>query len=265
MSYPINSPVTFVSTTNGDTLDFNAVVGGASPQNVITEFVTSTAGDIIYQSGAPSQLDRLPVGSNGSLMTVAAGLPSYLAIGTNGQLLTVSGGAPVWTSNPISTSTAFLANGTAALATVASGSTWVTVSGTVVTWNDSTTPAHDAGGLFNTTTGEYSPGVAGLYNIRANVAFAGRNTGNGSIAGRSAIRQARLQVIAGTNSGLTLCFAESQTQASNLNPTQLVCPGMNYSLAADDVVVLQVRHDATIALNLIVTAGSLIYSANRIA
>ena len=94
----------------------------------------TTAGDMI-DAGTGGTPERLPIGSNGQVLTVSAGAPAWeaapgfanpmtaagdlidggtggtpqrLAIGSNGQVLTVSGGAPAWEAaagftNPMTT------------------------------------------------------------------------------------------------------------------------------------------------------------------
>jgi len=83
------------------------------------------AGDIIYEATSPPLATRLPIGTTGQVLTVAAGLPRWstlatgfvspmstggdiiyetvsppiaarLPIGTTGQVLTVAGGVPAW-------------------------------------------------------------------------------------------------------------------------------------------------------------------------
>lgn len=87
----------------------------------------TTLGDLAYSSATANTNTRLGVGSNGQVLTVAAGVPSWatpaaagmtnpmtttgdtiysssgstparLAIGTTGQVLTVAGGVPTWAS-----------------------------------------------------------------------------------------------------------------------------------------------------------------------
>lgn len=65
---------------------------GAIPLSTVT-----TAGDLIVANGNAS-VTRLGIGANGSIPRVASGALGYLPVGTNGQVLTVSGGAPTWSS-----------------------------------------------------------------------------------------------------------------------------------------------------------------------
>ena len=62
---------------------------------LIPKSTVTTAGDLIVADGA-SSVTRLGVGTDGSLVTVAAGSPAYLAPGTDDQVLTLASGAPVW-------------------------------------------------------------------------------------------------------------------------------------------------------------------------
>ena len=84
---------------------------------------STTLGDIEYRSSTANTNTRLPIGSSGQVLTVAAGVPSWanaftnpltttgdviysssgstparLGIGSTGNVLTVSGGLPVWSA-----------------------------------------------------------------------------------------------------------------------------------------------------------------------
>jgi len=84
---------------------------------------STTLGDIEYRSSTANTNTRLPIGSSGQVLTVAAGVPSWangfsnpltttgdiiysssgttparLGIGSTGNVLTVSGGVPVWSA-----------------------------------------------------------------------------------------------------------------------------------------------------------------------
>lgn len=231
-AYPISSPVEFVNTTAADTLNFNADGPAVGAENHIENFVVTTAGDLLYRaSGGSNLLERL-------------------AIGTAGQVLTVVGGLPAWaTPTPGSTSETFLATASAAAGTVAASATYTDVDSALVTWDDSTAPNHDAGANFTPGTGVFVVPATGIYTISASVSFDGNNTGtSGTITGRRAIRQARIQKTNAT--AYTVAFAERQPNAFNSNPTQLYMVAANASLTAGDTLVLQVRHDASTALGL---------------
>jgi hypothetical protein len=154
--------------------------------------------------------------------------------------------SPAWVDpSPGSTGNTFLAEGTGTGAGITAGSAWVTISATELTWNNSTSPNHDAGSVFAPATGVFTIPSDGVYSLSASVALAGNSTGNGSggIPGRRAVRQARLLKSNGTPA--TLAFKSEQAQPSNLNPTQLSLVVASTSLLSGDTVVLQVRHDAT--------------------
>ena len=84
---------------------------------------STTLGDIEYRSSTANTNTRLPIGSSGQVLTVAAGVPSWaaafanpltttgdtiysssgstparLGIGSTGQVLTVAGGVPTWSA-----------------------------------------------------------------------------------------------------------------------------------------------------------------------
>lgn len=65
---------------------------GAIPKSTVT-----TAGDLIVADGSAS-VTRLGIGANGSIPRVDSGALGYLPVGTDGQILTVSSGAPTWTT-----------------------------------------------------------------------------------------------------------------------------------------------------------------------
>lgn len=158
---------------------------------------------------------------------------------------------------PGSASETFLAEATAATASaVAAGSTWVTVDSSIITWNDSTLPNHDAGGIFTPATGIFAVPSTGIYSMSASIAFEGNSSGNGGggISGRRAIRQARVR---NTTTGATMTFGEIQAQASNLNPSLIKLVVANVSVTAADSLVIQVRHDANISLALSVDEDGL--------
>jgi hypothetical protein len=157
---------------------------------------------------------------------------------------------PAWTSlSPISTSSTFLAEGTVVGSAIAAGSTWVTISSTQLTWDDSTLPNSDAGNNFDITTGEFTVSSTGVYTISASITFQGNATGNGGggITGRRAIRQAR---IFNTTTASSMAFKSEQAQSNNENPTQISLVVAAVSLTLSDVLVLQARHDASSSITL---------------
>ena len=112
----------------------------------------TTLGDLAYSSATANTNTRLPIGTNGQVLGVVAGVPAWttdasgmtnpmtttgdtiysssgstparLGIGTTGQILTVAGGIPSW-ATPTATAESFASLGSAAL----TGATTVTVSG----------------------------------------------------------------------------------------------------------------------------------------
>jgi hypothetical protein len=205
--------------------DFGAVNGG-------TDTVTVTNADTGFVA-APS---------DGSLPPVAAFVYAQPTPG--------SSALPSWEeTSPGSTGNTFLAEGTLAGAVMAAGSTWVTIASTQLTWDKLNTPNHDAGGVFTESSGIFLVPSAGVYSLSASVTLAGNSSGNGGggIPGRRAVRQARIY---NTFTAATLAFKSEQAQASNLNPTQLSLVVASTSLALNDTVVLQVRHDASSSIAL---------------
>ena len=68
----------------------NQVVAGVLGQS------GAAKGDILYMLSAagPNTLKNLAVGSNGSVLSAASGVPAYTAAGTSGQLLQSAGSSP---------------------------------------------------------------------------------------------------------------------------------------------------------------------------
>lgn len=391
-AYPISSPVEFTNTSAGDTLIFNALGFSTPTKNLISDFVVTNPGDLLFRegTGTSNTLERLGIGSTGEVLTVTGtavaqiqdvttvadiadsldgtyfllnspteahyfwistsggsatdpglGVPVPADLLLNDQLKTshivsittgdtavavagvldgvISGlsdfntllaaplitvtntinGAcdtavdgttatgfvipaattagvsalPAWAPpTPGSALDTFLAEATVAVATsIAAGSTWVTVDSSIVTWDDSTLPNHDAGGNFTPGTGVFSVPSTGIYALSCNIAFEGNNSGNGGggITGRRAVRQARIR---NTTTGATMAFGEQQARPVNLDPTQINMVVAAISVTAGDVLVVQVRHDARVNLALSVnedgtpTQGPATYfSATRIA
>ena len=90
-----------VMTTTGDLVRYNAgtrqrlgigstnqalsVVGGLPAWKTLTlaDSVLTTAGDVLYENNTP-ELARLPKGTDGDVLTLASGLPSWSAVGGGG-------------------------------------------------------------------------------------------------------------------------------------------------------------------------------------
>lgn len=194
--------------------------------------------------------------------------PTGFTIGT-----TTSGSSPMpaWSpAAPGSPDQSFMATGNTPVATaIASGATWVDVDDNVITWDTSAVPNHDDGSNFTTATGAFTVPATGIYTISCALSFEGNNTGvPATIAGRRAVRQARVR---NTSDNSTVAFGEAQAQASELNPTQVNIGSAGALLTVGDVVVVQARHDASVALalNAIESTGSgapaIVFSAARIA
>jgi hypothetical protein len=145
-------------------------------------------------------------------------------------------------------------NSAAAASSVAAGATWVTLSNTTdtnVVWSTAVFGGHDAGALFTVATGIFLVPNAGtqIWQLSAVVEFEGNNSGNGGggIPGRRAVRQIR---IFNTTTAGSLAEGESQANGSNDNNTQIVTASACVSVTGGDSIVLQVRHDANVALDM---------------
>jgi hypothetical protein len=230
MAYHISTPTTFDNTTIGDLITFNASGPIANTGAQISSFVCSLSGDMLYRSATANVLERLAIGTTGQVLQVVGGLPSWQTatgpMGTNSFAVSAS------------------ADGTA----VPTGVTFQTLTSTQVTWDNATSGNHDAGAMFNTTTGIFTVPATGTYLISAGVRFAGNNTGTGSIAGKIGIRQARVfnTTVASTNP--VYLFNDAQANASNTNSTSVILGPVAVTLTATNTFALQVRHDAAVAL-----------------
>lgn len=235
MSYQINAPVTFAHTNTGvpDNIDFQA--GGASDttQNHIVNFVTTTAGDMLYRDVTSNALERLPVGSNG-------------------QVLLSNGTIPVWGSAVSTTSAVFTAYVSASIAGIPTSRTggtnsnaWFVLNNTYVTW-DTTSPGTDADSVFSVSAGTFTALSAGTYKLNCQVTFdsgVGVNSGAGitsSIPNGVSIRQ--IQLFNNTTSTV-LATATAQASASNSNQTVITLSSVDVPLALGNTVVIRVRHD----------------------
>ena len=394
-AYPISSPVEFTNTSAGDSLNFNADGPSAATKSQISNFVTSSPGDILYRQtdGTGNLLEKLTIGSTGEVLQVtgtpiaeistvttvadtagslnntyfllnspttayyfwydvsgggtdpgtvspipadlfindslktgvtvaittgdsassvatttdgvisglsdfgtvlaaplititnaAVGAADDAADGTSATGFTIAtttpgvSSAPVWGAVPTSVSTeTFHAVATVQGAnTVSAGSAWVALSPAAgagpVTWDDSTTPNHDAGTSFDTTTGIFTVPTTGIWQISSSVQFEGNATGNrgGGITGRRAVRQARYRK--SNANAFTVTCEEYEAQASANNPTMVSLSSACVSLTSSDTVRVEVRHDANTSIQILseedgtpTTGPSTYFSAHRFA
>jgi len=246
MSYPISAPVTFEPIAGAE-LDFQAVVG----QNEITNFVATTAGDMLYRkTGANNYLTRLPIGNPGDVLQPVGGVPAWTsAISNLSQgvfAVTVSGSVA---GIPTSQSGGGGAN----------PGVWFTLNNTYVTWNDITAPANDPDGCFTPATGVYAVPATGTYNFAVQVTFdsgPGVNAGNG-ISGFPpdglSVRQIQIYNV---TTATVLAVGITQNASSNTNQTVVVLASENVPAATSDNIVIRVRHDRSAANTVTIGATS---------
>ena len=236
MSYSINAPVTLENTNANDVIDFQADGPATGVLNKVNNFVTTTAGDMLYRAaGGNNYIERLP-------------------IGTSGQILTVSGGIPAWSTNVATTSsfTARVSGSVAGIPTSRNGGAnsgvWFNLDNTYVTWSTAA-PGFDSGSVFTASSGRFTAPSAGTYEFSALVSFdsgGGVNSGSGLPAaplpsGR-ACRQ--VQLYSPTLGGGTIISTSAkQNDGSNNNITTVPVPKIEIVLGAGDIVLLRVRHD----------------------
>lgn len=239
MSYPINAPVDFVNSNGGtDTLNFEADGPATNLLNKIENFVTTTAGDMLYRdTGANNYLERLP-------------------IGTANQVLISNGTKPVWSGSIApsgqGTFTAYVTGSVVGIPTSRNGGAnpgaWFSLSNTYVTWSTAV-PGNNPDAAFTTATGLFTAPSAGYYSFDAVVTFdSGNNTNSGSglpalsLPRGTSVRQA--QIYSPTlGGGTAIATVVRQAEPSNSNCTSVSISATNVLLAAADTVVIRVRHD----------------------
>lgn len=234
MSYPISAPVTFDNTNNGDELDFNAQSGVAS-QNVIKDFVTTTAGDLLYRKdGADNYLERLAIGTEGQLLTVALGLPAWkddASVGTQA----------VFHAQVTSSVVAFPTSKTGGAAV----DVWNSMTNSYVTWNAVVDPDN----VFSVANGTFTAPATGIYSLSAQVTVdsgAGTNTGVGmgaSVGGGPSGKAARQIRLYNSTTATVIGISTTQAAGSNDNQAVVALSVANVDLNSGDEVVLQFRHD----------------------
>jgi hypothetical protein len=240
MAYPINAPIDFVNTNVNDVLDFQSDGPAAGVLNKVNNFVTTTAGDIVYRAaGGNNYIERLPIGSSGQILTVAGGLPS-------------------WSSAPGTTSS-FTARVTASVAGIptsrnggANSGVWFNLDNTYVTWSTAA-PGYDPSAVFTVAGGLFTAPSAGTYDFSALVSF---DSGIGVTAGSGlpaaplpsgrAIRQVQLYSPT-LGGGTIIATGVEQVKGSNQNITEVAIPRVGVVLGAGDTLLIRVRHDRNAA------------------
>ena len=234
LSFPINTPTSFVNTLPTNEIDFQSGGPAGVVLNKALNFVVTTTGDMLYRAtGAHNYLERLP-------------------IGTVGQFLTSNGATPVWTSFSSSSITftsyvsSFVAGIPTSAATGATPGVWYPLNNSYVDWSTSF-PGNNADGVFDTVTGLFTAPANGYYSFNCAVTFdsgAGVNGGAGlpaSLPSGIAIRQVQLYTSSG--GGAILATASRQVEASDFNSTVVTIASEVVLLTAGDTVGINVRHD----------------------
>lgn len=244
-AYPLSTPIEFTKGGVADTIDFNA----NDTSNTVINFVTDQPGDLLVRAkGMDNKLGRLPIGSEGQVLQVSAGMPMWsdpekatpVVDKSITVLTTLQASAPipagVWTKLSMETEAPTDAQG------------WISH---ICCRNVIATPIID---------GKFIAPDKGMYNISASVSFTGDASGTGCIPNRVCVRQARLMVHHThhhtSNVDRVLSMQERQPSSYSGNPTQLTFPHICVKLHKDDEVYVEVCHDASTTLKLDTTPGS---------
>lgn len=235
LSYPINTPVTFVNTNPTNEINFQSGGPASGVLNKALNFVVTTGGDILYRATGPNNyLERL-------------------AIGSVGQFLISDGTKPVWSTTPASSSlfTSYVVASVTGIPTSRVTGTWYPLDNTYVTWS-TVFPGNNPDGVFDIPSGLFTAPDPGYYSFDVAITFdsgTGVNAGSGLPAlplpsGR-AIRQ--VQVFTSSGGGTILATVTRQVEGSNSNCTTVIIAAEGVLLAMGDTVGIQVRHDRNAA------------------
>lgn len=197
MSYIINGPV--IVGDNGQ----NTTIRG----NLFTPNLTNATGDLIYCSnGGTGALSKLAATTNGFVLTLAAGLPSWAAAANS-------------STTPLSFSA--FKSGTQAIVTGAGATTTTQIT----TWSTASPGFDGTGGQF--ATSNFTPTVTGTYLFTAGVSFT--DTGNSG---------SRSILIRDTTAAATLASRQFQpTPDIAINQQVDICVAL--TLTATNVIQLQ--------------------------
>lgn len=246
MSYTINAPIDFANTNaTGDVLNFYAITDDSGPltnNNAVRNFVVGATGDMLFR-GHTGENDL-----------------SRLAIGPTGYIITSNGTVPEWSQSKTSQGvfTAYITGSVAGIPTSRTGGgggttgPWRTLDNTYVTWSTAP-PGNDADSVFTTSSGKFTVGVTGFYELNAQITFdfgSGVNSGAGitgptaSLPYGNAVRQVRLYNLTNTT---VLSAISVQNSGSNDNNTTCNLNAVTVELNAGDEIILDVRHDRTVS------------------
>lgn len=212
MSYIIDGP-SIIGTTGLQVLIHGPVTLGDSTQNttlqgsVFTPTLTTGTGDIVYCSnGGTGALTRLGAGSNGQVLTLASGIPSWA---------TPSGGG--------TTNLSFSAfkSGTQAITVAASTTTTTQITG----WSTASPGFDGTGGQF--ASNAFTPTVTGTYLFNINLSFT--DTSNSG---------SRTILIRNTTTATTLASRQFQP-TPDVNIHQETSINIPLALTASNVIQLQ--------------------------
>lgn len=221
---------------SGDYITFN--------DKTIKDFVTTTAGDIIYGANA-TDLARLGIGTAGQFLSVVGGLPSWVTLASQGPL-----------GSAISTGDA----GT----TFAANTAWTTLTSDITSF-DVTSAGGVADDAFHFTGGYFECPATGVYEFCASIVYDANNSCGGAtiIAPPigTCVRQIRL---AATGGASVYAAASVQAEPYNGNPTRVSIENCKIALVPNDIVNLDGRHDASVALGVVGASGQSYFSVSRV-
>ncbi len=223
--YIITGPVTI-----GTPLQNTIIQGGSTnfsnpTTNVISNFVTTTDGDLIYQNGPLSVLSRLAIGTPGDILTVVGTVPAWQAS---------SAVAGTLGTNLHYTTNQAIANGVMTTLGPGVGGPWL---------NNGTTDYNDAS--FDAATGVFTvPALAdGQYFFEFSVIWDNSVTNGGSRL---------LQIL---HNGATALAQTTQQPSGNSAISPVMTCGVNAALVATDTIEFQVQQSSGVSVDVLGTAG----------
>lgn len=234
-TYEITGP-----TTIGTTSQQNEILGSVKLTDVsVSSILTTDAGNIV----TPFSLGALTTGS--IIEADGAGALTSLAPGSNGQVLTVVAGVPSWANSGEAGTFSFSA-------TKNGNQTGITTPAVVTTWSV-TTPFFDGtSGAFDAATGIFTVATAGYYQVTANVG-ATNNSNAGS------------RILSVFRNGTTDVATSVFQPTPNIAISQSACITTLLSLGIGDTIAIKYGNASGAATSTVLGTAQTTFSVARVA